>query len=120
MKKQSLSSSQTIFLSYLKKNLSERLDLVLRVRETVRFVGFRFLFYLTDSDSGVITFFSGDGRPVLFPGGDGSFKHRYRWFFPAPFDLRLCSPLSHCLSFSSSDGYQSCMILGVVGSIVDG
>ncbi|KAF3503562.1 hypothetical protein F2Q69_00042019 [Brassica cretica] len=48
-----------------------------------------------------------DGR-LLFLGGDGSFKHRYRrlksGFFPAPFDIRLCFPLSHCLSFSSSDG----------------
>ena len=72
-----------------------------------------------------------DGR-LLFLGGDGSFKHRYHrlksGFFPAPFDIRLCFPLSHCLSFSNSDGshflqryiFWSCMIVGVVGSIVGG
>ena len=78
--------SQSIFISYLQKNLSERLDLVLKVRETVGFFGFRFRFYPTGSDSGVLAFFSDDGRPALFPGGDGSFKHRYRrlksGFFP--------------------------------------
>ena len=46
------------------------------MRETVGFFGFRFRFYPTGSASGVLAFFSGDGRPALFLGGDGSFKHR--------------------------------------------